>query len=120
MTKSFNPTSRFQAELPVSILGLPDALVIGEPISVRSSVEYRNADGTLLSGIWEASEGVSRWEFTDHGEVIHVLDGRMTVRQDEGDEVTLGPGDAAIFPIGWTGTWEIHERIRKLFVIFSA
>jgi uncharacterized protein len=29
-----------------------------------------------------------------------------------------GPGDTAMFPRGWTGTWQIHETIRKLYVLF--
>jgi uncharacterized cupin superfamily protein len=24
----------------------------------------------------------------------------------------------AVFPRGWTGTWRIHETIRKLYVLF--
>ncbi len=27
-------------------------------------------------------------------------------------------GDIAVFPCGWTGTWQIHETIRKLYVLF--
>ncbi len=29
-----------------------------------------------------------------------------------------GPGDTAVFPRGWSGTWQIHETIRKLYVLF--
>ena len=27
-------------------------------------------------------------------------------------------GATVLFPQGWTGTWDIHETIRKLYVIF--
>jgi uncharacterized cupin superfamily protein len=30
----------------------------------------------------------------------------------------IGPGDTAVFGVGWTGTWQIHETIRKIYVIF--
>ena len=30
----------------------------------------------------------------------------------------IGPGDTAMFPRGWTGTWQIRETIRKLYVLF--
>ncbi|MDX6339567.1 MAG: hypothetical protein QOG05_6907, partial [Streptosporangiaceae bacterium] len=23
-----------------------------------------------------------------------------------------------VFPVGWAGTWQIHETIRKLYVLF--
>lgn len=29
-----------------------------------------------------------------------------------------GPGNTAVFPAGWTGTWEIHETVRKLYVFY--
>ena len=40
--------------------------------------------------------------------------------EDGAEPITLEAGTAAIFPIGWQGTWEIQERIRKFFVIFAA
>jgi uncharacterized protein len=30
----------------------------------------------------------------------------------------IGPGDTAVFPRGWAGTWQIHETTRKLYVLF--
>jgi uncharacterized cupin superfamily protein len=44
----------------------------------------------------------------------------MVVTEDGAEPITLEAGTAAIFPIGWQGTWEIQERIRKFFVIFAA
>ena len=35
-----------------------------------------------------------------------------------GEPSEIGPGDTAVFPRGWTGTWQIHETIRKLYVLF--
>jgi uncharacterized cupin superfamily protein len=42
----------------------------------------------------------------------------MTVTPDGGEPADIGPGDAAVFPRGWAGTWQIHETIRKLYVLF--
>ena len=33
-------------------------------------------------------------------------------------EQEIGSGHTAVFPRGWAGTWQIHETIRKLYVIF--
>jgi uncharacterized protein len=30
----------------------------------------------------------------------------------------IGPGDTVVFPRGWAGTCQIHETIRKLYVLF--
>ncbi len=74
-------------------------------------------DGSLSAGIWECTAGPSYWVQDEH-EVIQVLAGRMTVTIDGGEPVELGAGDLAVFPKGWSGTWEIHETIRKVYAIF--
>ena len=42
----------------------------------------------------------------------------MTVQTDGGPAVEIGAGDVAVFPSGWTGTWTIHETVRKVYAIF--
>jgi hypothetical protein len=32
--------------------------------------------------------------------------------------VELWVDDMAVFPKGWTGTWELHETVRKVYSIF--
>ncbi|MEE6169917.1 MULTISPECIES: cupin domain-containing protein [unclassified Mycolicibacterium] len=119
MTEVFRPVERFEDDLEVAQLGQPSAEVLGDPIATRSSVPFIDEDHGIRSGVWEAQPGLSRWEFIDRGEIIHVLEGRMIVTQDGGSPVTLEAGSAAFFPIGWTGTWEIQERIRKFFVVYA-
>lgn len=34
------------------------------------------------------------------------------------DDDELGAGDIAVFPLGWKGTWDIHETVRKVYSIF--
>jgi quercetin dioxygenase-like cupin family protein len=63
--------------------------------------------GTFQPG-WRWSEHVKPIAGTDSCQVSHVgyvLEGRMTVRMDDGDEITVGPGDAFTMPAGhdaWT------------------
>ena len=68
-------------------------------------------------GIWECAPGPSRWTL-ETNEMVHLLAGRMTVTADGEPARQIGPGDTAVFPRGWTGTWDIHEPVRKLYVIF--
>ncbi|PRB36427.1 transcriptional regulator [Arthrobacter sp. MYb23] len=119
MTLTFQPQELFERDLDKSLLGQPFADVLGDEIRVRMAVPFTSDDQRILSGVWEAEPGLSRWEFLERGEAIHVLEGRMVVTRDGGEPVTVEAGNAAIFPIGWQGTWEIQERIRKFFVIFT-
>ncbi|WP_159708504.1 cupin domain-containing protein [Arthrobacter sp. 18067] len=120
MSLTFQPQELFETDLDKSLLGQPFADVLGDEIRVRMAVPFTSDDSRILSGVWEAEPGLSRWEFLERGEAIHVLEGRMVVTEDGREPVTVEAGNAAIFPIGWQGTWEIQERIRKFFVIFAA
>lgn len=119
MSQTFTPAELFSGDLEESLLGQPSAEVLGEEIRVRSQVPFIGTNPGIRSGVWEASPGLSRWEFVDRGEAIYVIEGRMVVTEDNGDPITLKPGSVAIFPIGWKGTWEIQEQIRKFFVVFT-
>jgi hypothetical protein len=75
------------------------------------------SDGDQQIGIWQCQPGPSRW-LLETNEFVHIVAGRMTVTIDGGAPVVLASGDTAVFPRGWSGTWEIAETIRKLYVIF--
>lgn len=118
MAITFAPADLFWGVLDEDLLGPPSAVVLEGEIPVRSTVPFTSGDGRVLSGVWEANPGISRWEFLDRGEVILVLSGRMVVTPDDGDSLVLTAGAAAAFPVGWVGTWEITEQIRKFFVVY--
>jgi len=75
------------------------------------------ADGDQEAGVWECTPGPSRWTL-ETNEFVHVVRGSMTVTPDGGEPLEVGAGDVAVFPRGWSGSWTIHERLRKLYVIF--
>ena len=88
----------------------------GEPMHTSGTTVW-SGDGAQEAGVWECTPGPSRWSLDDN-EFVHILSGRMTVTPDGGEPAEIGPGDTAVFPRGWTGTWQIHETIRKLYVLF--
>jgi hypothetical protein len=75
------------------------------------------ADGDASGGVWQCTAGPSHWTLETH-EVIHLVAGRMTVTPDGGESTEIGAGDVAVFPRGWSGSWEIHETVRKVYAIF--
>jgi uncharacterized cupin superfamily protein len=74
-------------------------------------------EGDQEVGIWECTPGPSHWTL-ETNEQIYLLTGRMTCTPTGGSPVELRAGDAAVFPVGWSGDWQIHETVRKLYVIF--
>jgi uncharacterized cupin superfamily protein len=88
----------------------------GDEPMATSGVEVW-ADGDSSGGIWQCTPGPSHWTL-ETNEVIHLVAGRMTVTPDDGDPLDLAAGDMAVFPLGWSGTWDIHETVRKVYAIF--
>lgn len=106
-------------DLEEAKLGLPTAQPLLGEITVRKQVFFTDPEHGIISGTWESEPGHSRWEFTERGEIIQVLSGRMTVVEDGQEPVELTAGCTAIFPLGWKGEWTVHERFRKVFVIYQ-
>lgn len=102
------------------LLAPPTATPISGDIVVRDKSYLADGERGIYSGSWESEPGTSRWEFTDRGEVITVVEGRMTVEEDGKPAVTLTPGDTAYFPVGWKGVWTVHEKLRKIYVVYTA
>ncbi|MEX0848540.1 MAG: cupin domain-containing protein [Ilumatobacteraceae bacterium] len=117
MTIAFRAADLPASELAEKPLGQPSAEPIGDAAILTRAKVYLDIPA-ITAGTWECEPGASRWEFLTRGEVIYVLGGRMTVHEDGGEPVELTAGSSCIFPIGWTGTWTVHETLRKVFVVY--
>ena len=94
----------------------PLAEATGEAMTTSGTTIW-SGEGDQEAGVWECTPGPSRWKL-ETSEFVHILAGRMTVTPDGGEPTEIGPGDTAVFPVGWAGTWQIHEPIRKVYVLF--
>lgn len=119
MTDTNIPSQVATADLAEKPLGQPSAEPLSGEILVRSRVDFATEDRTVISGIWESDPGTSRWEFLTRGEIIHVISGSMTVQRDGEEPVEVAAGSTAYFPIGWCGTWTVHEVLRKVYVVYK-
>lgn len=94
------------------------------PLEEATGPEMRTSGLTLWTdekgadtGIWECTPGPSRWSL-ETNELVHVVSGSMTVTPDGGEPLEVRSGDVVLFPRGWSGTWDIHETLRKVYAIF--
>jgi uncharacterized protein len=88
----------------------------GRPMHT-SGLTLWSSDGGQEAGVWQCTAGPSYW-VQEENEFVYILSGSLTVTPAGGTPRTLGPGDAAMFPRGWRGTWDLHETVRKVYVIF--
>lgn len=69
------------------------------------------------SGVWECTPGTFRATRDGYTELCQFILGVATVTGDDGTTQTFRAGDTLITPSGWSGTWEITETVRKMYVI---
>ena len=65
----------------------------GPQMDTRGAYLYKDDENGIDSGIWECTA-------------------------DGGEPEFVGPGDTLFIPRGWSGNWDLHETLRKLYVIF--
>lgn len=91
----------------------------GEPSGVREAERsfHRDAVGRLEMGVWEGTTGGFEARRDGYCEVFHILSGAATLYTDGREPIELAAGDVVVTPSGWSGRWEIHEPVRKLFIV---
>lgn len=89
----------------------------GDPAqSVRN--HYASPCNQFNVGIWEGDIGQWTIHYTEH-EYCEILQGVSVLRDQAGNAKTVRAGDRFVIPAGFTGTWEVIEACRKVYVIFE-
>jgi len=83
---------------------------------MKTWILHTSADGSMISGYWEATPGTYHATYSGY-EFVHVLEGKLTITPDGGEPVHLGPGDAFTVEADFKGEWLIEETVRKHFYI---
>ena len=94
---------------------LPDRLISGDP-SFKTWAQDTARDGTIHTGIWEATPGETRSIKGTSFEVCHILEGVIELADDGGETVTYRAGDSFVMKPGFTGIWRTIETVRKIYV----
>ena len=71
--------------------------------------------GRIDTGLWECTPGDFTAERNGYTEICTILSGRVTIEVEGAEPEEFGPGDVMVMPSGWTGTWRVHEPLRKHF-----
>jgi hypothetical protein len=66
--------------------------------------------------IWECPVTQFRLDFDDESEHSFILEGEIVVTPDNGEAVTLVPGDYIIFPKGLTSMWSVTKQLKKHYM----
>ncbi|MGK2887686.1 MAG: cupin domain-containing protein [Rhodococcus sp. (in: high G+C Gram-positive bacteria)] len=88
-----------------------DWILDGQP-EARSAEWSRSVDGTTTTNVWDCTAGRFRWFFAVD-EIVHIMDGSVTVSSEDHPARTLVAGDAALFRAGTWSEWHVENYVRK-------
>ncbi|WP_293867456.1 cupin domain-containing protein [uncultured Alsobacter sp.] len=95
---------------------LPERLVAGDP-TFRTWAQDSSRDGTVRTGVWEATAGETISIKGETFEFCHILDGILQLTEDGGEPVTYRKGDSFVMKPGFRGVWKTIETVRKIYVV---
>lgn len=64
---------------------------------------------------WECEPSAFKWAY-DQEEWCFIFEGRAEIRPETGEGVEIKKGDLVKFPKGLKCTWDVHEKIRKVYI----
>ncbi len=113
-----NPNPDF---LPRPGAPAPERLIDGNP--VFNTWEFDNTSTgdvkwtKVLTGVWEATPGLTHSMKGTTLEFCHILQGRAEITSVTGESWIFGPGDSFVMKPGFVGQWRTIETVRKIYVV---
>lgn len=95
-----------------------DALVGGPVPTQAGKAAFVDTTGQFTIGVWETTPYHRRSVPFPRYELMHVLEGGVTVRGADGAAETYGPGETFLIAPGMVGDFQVTERLRKIYGIF--
>ncbi len=73
-------------------------------------------DVLVRVGVWEAGAGKTVLKNFPFTEYVLMISGRVIVIEEDGASMEFVAGDTFVIPKGWSGVWDVQERMKKQIV----
>lgn len=81
--------------------------------------QYQDPSKKMLSGTWDCTPGKWQADYSAKSEFCYIISGKVVLTDEDGVATTFVAGDSFIIPQGFMGTWEVVEKVEKLYVIVT-
>jgi len=92
---------------------IPQAWILEGSPTARSKRLAVSTDQLAAAWMWDCTAGRFNW-FYDDDEVVHVLEGSVTVKDAAGVQRRLQAGDTFLFPAGSWYQWTVPDYVRRI------
>ncbi|WP_436025843.1 cupin domain-containing protein [Trinickia sp. LjRoot230] len=99
--------------------GTPPAELLLTPApQCRNQTDYRSSDGQLICGTWDSTPYQRTAMSYPHYELMHLLDGRVTLMDETGRAGTFSRGDVFLVEQHARCSWDSRENVAKVYAIY--
>ena len=105
--------SLVDSSTPTQALLAKPGTYLGEAFTFE---EVHSGDTRIRIGVWEAGAGksvIKKFPFTEY---VLMISGRVVVTEEDGASREFSTGDTFVIPKGWSGVWDVKERMKKQIV----
>lgn len=98
---------------PTEALLAKPGTYLGEKITFE---DKHSGDILVQIGVWEAGAGktiLNNFPFTEY---VLMISGSVIVTEEDGTSRSFMAGDTFVIPKGWSGVWDVQERMKKQIV----
>jgi len=78
----------------------------------KSKKEDMEKKGVMSWPIWEKEVSRFNWHYDDTEE-CYLLEGKVVVETEDGENVEFGKGDFVTFPKGLSCIWDIKDPVKR-------
>ncbi|GAB5468691.1 MAG: cupin domain-containing protein [Rhodospirillales bacterium] len=93
--------------------------ITAKPVQ-RQHIDYADPSGRFLAGTWDATPYERPVTPSKRNELMHILEGSVTMTSDSGPDLTFHAGDTFFVPQGAPCGWRSEVYVRKFFCIFQS
>jgi uncharacterized cupin superfamily protein len=97
---------------------IPESQITGGSPQAAGRFLWQSEDKRLGNGVWTCAPGSFTWEYT-WDETIYLLEGEVTIADQDGNSNTYRAGDLFFVPAGTSSSWEVTKAVRKVFHLRS-
>jgi len=102
-----------ESSTPTEALLAKPGTYIGEKFTFE---DKHSGDVLVRVGVWEAGAGKTVIEDFPFTEYVLMISGIVVVTNKDGASRKFLAGDTFVIPKGWSGDWDVQERMKKQIV----
>jgi len=107
------PIAVIDSATPTEELAVKPGVYVGQKITFD---DMHDGETVARIGVWEADVSKTRLIDYPFTEYVLMISGRLVITNDDGSSNEFVAGDTFVMPKGWTGIWDIRERMKKQMV----